>query len=51
LNINRNVAFAGGLYAASIPPWYLGLLLLGPEIISKAKEYYNAVKKKIWSKG
>ena len=49
-NINRNVAFAGGLYAASIPPWYLGFFLLGPEIISKTKEYYNVVKRKIWSK-
>ena len=48
LNINRNVAFAGGLYAASIPPWYLGFFLLGPEIISKTKEYYNVIKKKIW---
>ena len=50
LNINRNIAIAGGLYAASIPPWYLGFLLLGPEIISKTKEYYNVVKKKIWRK-
>ena len=50
LNINRNVAFAAGLYAISIPPWYLGFILLGPEIISKTKEYYNVVKRKIWSK-
>ena len=48
--ITRNVAIAGGLYAVSIPPWYLGLLLLGPEIIATTKEYYNVVKRKIWSK-
>ena len=48
--ITRNFAVAGGLYAASIPPWYLGLLLLGPEIIATTKEYYNVVKRKIWSK-
>ena len=46
--ITRNVAIAGGLYAVSIPPWYLGLLLLGPEIIATTKEYYNVIKKKIW---
>ena len=46
--ITRNVAVAGGLYAASIPPWYLGLLLLGPEIIAKTKELYNVTKRKIW---
>jgi len=46
--ITRNFAVAGGLYAASIPPWYLGLLLLGPEIIATTKEYYNVIKKKIW---
>ena len=46
--ITRNVAVAAGLYAASIPPWYLGLLLLGPEIIATTKEYYNVIKKKIW---
>ena len=45
--ITRNVAIAGGLYAASIPPWYLGLLLLGPEIIAKTKELYNVTKRKI----
>ena len=39
--ITRNVAVAAGLYTASIPPWYLGLSLLGPEIIGKAKELYN----------
>ena len=47
-SITRNVAVAAGLYAASIPPWYLGLLLLGPEIIATTKEYYNVIKKKIW---
>ena len=46
--ITRNVAVAAGLYAASIPPWYLGLSLLGPEIIGKAKELYNVTKRKIW---
>ena len=46
--ITRNVAIAAGLYAASIPPWYLGLLLLGPEIIAKTKELYNVTKRKIW---
>ena len=46
--ITRNVAIAGGLYAVSIPPWYLGLTLLGPEIIATTKEYYNVIKKKIW---
>jgi len=46
--ITRNFAVAGGLYAASIPPWYLGLLLLGPEIIEKTKELYNVTKRKIW---
>ena len=46
--ITRNVALAAGLYAVSIPPWYLGLLLLGPEIIATTKEYYNVIKKKIW---
>ena len=46
--ITRNVAIAAGLYAASIPPWYLGLSLLGPEIIGKAKELYNVTKRKIW---
>ena len=46
--ITRNVAIASGLYAVSIPPWYLGLLLLGPEIIATTKEYYNVIKKKIW---
>ena len=46
--ITRNVAIAAGLYAASIPPWYLGLSLLGPEIIGKAKELYNVKKRKIW---
>ena len=46
--ITRNVAIAAGLYAASIPPWYLGLSLLGPEIIAKAKELYNITKRKIW---
>ena len=46
--ITRNVALAAGLYAVSIPPWYLGLLLLGPEIIVTTKEYYNIIKKKIW---
>jgi hypothetical protein len=48
--ITRNFAVAGGLYAASIPPWYLGLLLLGPEIIEKTKEYYNVIKDRIWRK-
>ena len=47
--ITRNVAIAAGLYAVSIPPWYLGLLLLGPEIIAKTKELYNVTKRKIWS--
>ena len=47
-SITRNVAVAAGLYAASIPPWYLGLLLLGPEIIATTKEYYNVIKKMIW---
>ena len=46
--ITRNVAVAAGLYTASIPPWYLGLSLLGPEIIGKAKELYNVTKRKIW---
>ena len=46
--ITRNVAIAAGLYAVSIPPWYLGLLLLGPEIIAKTKELYNVAKRKIW---
>ena len=46
--ITRNVAIAAGLYAASIPPWYLGLSLLGPEIITKTKELYNVTKQKIW---
>jgi len=46
--ITRNVAIAAGLYTASIPPWYLGLSLLGPEIIGKAKELYNVTKRKIW---
>jgi len=46
--ITRNAAIAAGLYAASIPPWYLGLSLLGPEIIGKAKELYNVTKRKIW---
>ena len=46
--ITRNIAVSAGLYLASIPPWYLGLLLLGPEIIAKTKELYNVTKKKIW---
>ena len=46
--ITRNIAVAAGLYTASIPPWYLGLSLLGPEIIGKAKELYNVTKRKIW---
>ena len=46
--ITRNVAVAGGLYVASVPPWYLGLVLLGPEIIAKTKELYNVTKRKIW---
>ncbi len=46
--ITRNVAVTAGLYTASIPPWYLGLSLLGPEIIGKAKELYNVTKRKIW---
>ena len=46
--ITRNVAIAAGLYAVSIPPWYLGLLLLGPEIIANTKELYNVTKRKIW---
>ena len=46
--ITRNVAVAAGLYAASIPPWYLGLSLLEPEIIAKTKELYNIAKQKIW---
>ena len=46
--ITRNVAVAAGLYTASIPPWYLGLSLLGPEIIGKAKELYNVTKRKSW---
>ena len=46
--ITRNAAIAAGLYAVSIPPWYLGLLLLGPEIIVKTKELYNVSKRKIW---
>ena len=46
--ITRNGAVAAGLYAASMPPWYLGLLLLGPEIIAKTKELYNVTKRKIW---
>ena len=46
--ITRNVAVAAGLYTASIPPWYLGLSLLGPEIIAKTKELYNITKQKIW---
>ena len=46
--ITRNAAIAAGLCAASIPPWYLGLSLLGPEIIGKAKELYNVTKRKIW---
>ena len=46
--ITRNVAVAAGLYTASIPPWYLGLSLLGPAIIGKAKELYNVTKRKIW---
>ena len=45
--ITRNVLIAAGLYAVSIPPWYLGLLLLGPEIIAKTKELYNVTKRKI----
>ena len=48
--ITRNVAIAAALYAASIPPWYIGLSLLGPEIIGKAKELYNMMKQKIWSR-
>ena len=46
--ITRNVAIAAGLYAVSIPPWYLGLLLLGPEIIAKTKELYNVFFLMIW---
>ena len=46
--ITRNVAVAAVLYTASIPPWYLGLSLLGPEIIGKSKELYNVTKRKIW---
>ncbi len=45
--ITRNFAVAGGLYVASIPPWYLGLLLLSTEIIEKTKELYNVTKRKI----
>ena len=46
--ITRNVAIGFGFYAASIPPWYLGLSLLGPEIIARTKELYNITKQKIW---
>ena len=46
--ITRNVAIAGGIYVASQPPWYLGLFLLGPEIIVKTKELYNMTIQKIW---
>ena len=46
--ITRNGVIFAALYAASVPPWYLGLLLLGPEIIAKTKELYNVTIRKIW---
>ena len=46
--ITRKGAIFAALYAASVPPWYLGLLLLGPEIIDKTKELYNMTIRKIW---
>ena len=49
LNIESSKTWAASLYALSIPPWYLGLVLLGPDIIAKLRGYYNVIKKKIWS--
>jgi len=49
LNIENSKTWAASLYAPSIPPWYLGLVLLGPDIIAKLRGYYNVIKKKVWS--
>ena len=43
-------SFAAVLYAASAVAWYVGLVLLGPEIIAKLKDYYQAFKNKFLRK-
>ena len=50
VNIESRWGGASFFYVLSIPPWYLGLSLLGPEIIAKTKEYYNVINDRIWRK-
>jgi len=50
VNIESSLGGVGFFYILSIPPWYLGLTLLGPEIIAKTKEYYSVIKNRIWRK-
>ena len=50
VNIESRLGGVSYFYILSIPPWYLGLSLLGPEIIAKTKEYYNVIKDRIWRK-
>ena len=50
VNIESSLGGVGFFYIVSIPPWYLGLTLLGPEIIAQTKEYYSVIKNRIWRK-
>ena len=50
IEMKEMAAYAAVLYSASAVAWYVGLVLLGPEIIAKLKDYYQAFKNKILRK-
>tara|TARA_B110000263_G_scaffold171420_1_gene149396 strand:+ start:1936 stop:2181 length:246 start_codon:yes stop_codon:yes gene_type:complete len=46
INMKEMAAYAAVLYGGSAVAWYVGLVLLGPEIVAKLKDYYQAFKSK-----
>jgi len=46
IEMSKMASSAAILYGASAVAWYLGLLLLGPEIVAKLKSYYQILKNK-----
>ena len=50
IEMKEMASFAAVLYGASAVAWYVGLVLLGPEIIAKLKDYYQAFKNKFLRK-
>ncbi|MDG2061588.1 MAG: hypothetical protein P8J93_07220 [SAR86 cluster bacterium] len=47
IEVKEMASYAAILYGASAVAWYVGLVLLGPEIVAKLKEYYQKFKNKL----